>query len=71
MGLIERLRNHAQWVEPEFDRVPSEDLEQAAIALEGLRGYAVHDATCEDMTGAYPGSCTCGLSVLMKELSDD
>ena len=69
MGLIERLRNHAQWVEPEFDRVPSEDLEQAADALEKLRGYAVHDDDCT--THPQNLACSCGLSAILKELTDE
>ena len=48
--------------------------EVKAAALEGFgglfKGYAVHDDTCEDH-GAYPGSCTCGLSRLLKEIGDD
>lgn len=25
-----------------------------------LAGFAAHDIECEDVTGAYPGSCSCG-----------
>lgn len=42
----------------------------AEARIERLKGYAVHDDTCED-NGAYPGSCTCGLSRLLKEIGDD
>ena len=41
----------------------------AEARIERLKGYAVHDDTCEDR-GAYPGSCTCGLSRLLKERAD-
>jgi excinuclease UvrABC ATPase subunit len=27
-----------------------------------LAGFAGHDSECEDVTGAYPGSCSCGYS---------
>lgn len=67
MGLIERLRNHAQWVELEFDRVPPEDLEQAADALEKLRFYLHHATGC---TTNSSDTCTCGLTAILKELTD-
>ena len=41
----------------------------AGARIERLKGYATHKATCEDH-GAYPGSCTCGLSRLLKEIGD-
>ena len=41
----------------------------AEARIERLKGYTVHDDTCEDR-GAYPGSCTCGLSRLLKEIGD-
>lgn len=72
-GLIERLRHKALWVEPEHDIVDEADLLEAADALaaliaagDKLAGYAGHDDTCEDVTGAYPGSCSCGYSAAMK-----
>lgn len=68
LALAEQLEVRQQ-LETELDRC------RMAMAVmdntvEGLRGYAVHDENCEDH-GAYPGSCTCGLSKLIKEISGE
>lgn len=36
------------------------EIERLREAGAKLAGYAGHDAQCEDVTGAYPGSCSCG-----------
>lgn len=50
-----------------IDRAIADAVEQERARIERIKGYAVHDDTCEDH-GAYPGSCTCGLSRLLKEI---
>ena len=52
-----------------IERAIADAVEQERARIERLKGYAVHDDTCEDR-GAYPGSCTCGLSRLLKEIGD-
>ena len=73
-ALVERLRSRAKWLEPELDALDENEvlaavnrIEAQAAEIERLReagtklaGYAGHDAECEDVTGAYPGSCSCG-----------
>ena len=34
-----------------------------------LAGFAAHDIDCEDLTGAYPGSCSCGYASAWKAWS--
>lgn len=41
-------------------RAKDEEIERLREAGDKLAGYAGHDAQCEDVTGAYPGSCSCG-----------
>jgi len=36
------------------------EIERLRKAGTKLAGYAGHDDDCEDVTGAYPGSCSCG-----------
>ena len=52
-----------------IERAIAEAVEQERARIERLKGYAVHDDICEDH-GDYPGSCTCGLSRLLKEIGD-
>ncbi len=66
MGLIERLRSEHGTLAGLIAAAA-----KAADAIEALCGYAEHDPDCEDMTGAYPGSCTCGFSRLMAEIRGD
>ncbi len=69
--LVQRLRS-VDWLyqDPSNGRGYFSDApHDAADAIERLKGYVVHDDTCEDH-GAYPGSCTCGLSRLRKEIGD-
>ena len=73
MGIVDQLRDgcphgliESHWtVDWEATEVM---LNTAADIIERLKGYAVHDENCEDR-GAYPGSCTCGLSRLLREVS--
>ncbi len=73
MGLIERLRaipdRHGMMYD-DYD-----DVMTAADALEKLRGYAVHDISCDaywpEGGGSIECPCTCGLSALLKELGDE
>lgn len=60
MGLIERLRNT---MPPHYGKC-----RQAADALERLRGYAVHDDDCT--THPQNLACSCGLTALLRELTD-
>ena len=53
-----------------IERAIADAVEQERARIERLKGYAVHDDTCEDH-GAYPGSCTCGLSRLLKEIGGE
>lgn len=52
-----------------IERAIAEAVEKERARIERLKGYAVHDDICEDH-GDYPGSCTCGLSRLLKEIGD-
>lgn len=52
-----------------IERAIADAVEKERARIERLKGYAVHDDTCED-NEAYPGSCTCGLSRLLKEIGD-
>ena len=52
-----------------WKRVGEAALEAQAAGIVRLReagtklaGFAGHDSECEDVTGAYPGSCSCGYS---------
>lgn len=63
---LECPRCRKWWVSARFH---GGKLGTADARIERLKGYAVHDDTCEDH-GAYPGSCTCGLSRLLKEIGD-
>jgi hypothetical protein len=36
------------------------EIERLRVAGTKLAGYAGHDWQCEDVTGAYHGSCSCG-----------
>lgn len=38
------------------------EIERLRGAGTKLAGFAGHDSECEDVTGAYPGSCSCGYS---------
>lgn len=42
------------------------EIERLREAGTKLAGYAGHDANCEDVTGAYPGSCSCGYTSAWK-----
>lgn len=65
-GIITRLLHYGD--RPD-DEVHCDRLE-AADFIERLCGYAEHDTDCEN-NGAYPGSCTCGLSRLIGEIRGD
>ncbi|MEN9936021.1 MAG: hypothetical protein RLZZ387_2600 [Chloroflexota bacterium] len=75
-GLIERLRGHAEIMERDKGKfvrfIDVGTCHQAADALEKLKGYAVHDDGCASgIVWPNPSPCDCGLTELLKELSDD
>jgi hypothetical protein len=73
--LVKRLRKLHDTIE-EMEPFSIPQLAEAADAIEvqaaeierlqeagtKLAGFAGHDSECEDVTGAYPGSCSCGYS---------
>jgi hypothetical protein len=48
----------------------ADEVERLREAGTELAGFAVHDGDCEDVTGAYPGSCSCGYSRAWKAWND-
>jgi hypothetical protein len=69
--LVKRLRWSASGKvnaeQARLERNAADCIEAQAAEIERLReagtklaGYAGHDWQCEDVTGAYPGSCSCG-----------
>lgn len=68
--LVKRLRARLPYLRNKADRAYFAAAIDALAALiaagDKLAGYAVHDWDCEDMTGAYPGSCSCGYTEAWK-----
>jgi len=55
--LISALREAADTIEAQ-----AAEIKRLREAGTKLAGFAGHDSECEDVTGAYPGSCSCGYS---------
>ena len=64
MGLIERLRDGPYTLGAITGEIL--ELNDAADALERLKGYAVHDEDCA--LGLHGPACSCGLSTLLREI---
>lgn len=71
LACMEDVDKHASTIMAARDRIEALTAENERLREAGtkLAGFAGHDIDCEDATGAYPGSCSCGYSVAWKAWS--
>lgn len=68
-GLIERVLDYQPCLSVDHAVIDPRTLQEAASALERLRGYAKHGWGCPG--DIYKPSCVCGLADLLRELTDE
>lgn len=70
--MTENIRtNFCATCKEQADRIEALTAENERLREAGtkLAGFAAHDIECEDLTGAYPGSCSCGYASAWKAWS--